>query len=408
MLLNFFADKSKSKNVSVSRMPTQAKCFAKQCVDTGSEQKVVTCALCGYWYHYKCSGIDENVAEIAKMFEKSKFVKYHCVNCVDQKLSDVVRIVSEKIYANLSKKILDGNTLIKELSRKFSEQNMNDDVVGKLNDISEKMEPWNVVVGKKKSKNAPSVVIKPKDVNTKRDEIRKVLCEKMDSAEYGFVDARMSSKNGIIISCNNKEKQEEFASKAVQVLGDKFDVKCNKELMPRMKIVSVIVENDVAASLENVEQLLSDRNDVLKNAVHAKVVHMFPRKKFESQTEKCIDVVMEVDKVTYKYYVEAGNRVKLDWMSCPVYDGIYIKRCSKCLGFGHNKEVCKRETCCTKCGGGHLRKDCTNADDRCVNCLRVNSVAKKEVYKINHSANSTECPTLVQHKDRMRSMINLD
>lgn len=398
--------KSKSKMDTNSATSAKTlKCCGEKCNRSiGSSDRKLQCAVCYHTFHSKCGGLEEKDADnFAKIMEESIYVNYHCMNCVGIKFVEMVKNATDKIIYHVCRKVDDVNLRMLEIPKQLKK-----DVNEKIDVISDKMEPWNLVVSKKKNKSTPSVVIKPKDLNTKRDEIRKTLTEKMNSDTYGFIDARMSSKNGIIISCDNEEKQREFATEAGKILGEKFDVKCNKELMPRMKIVSVIVDNDISDEKEKIERLLKDRNVELKNALHAKVVYMFQRRKFDSTTEKCLDVIMEVDKVTYKHYVDDGNRIKLAWMSCPVYDGIYIKRCVKCLGFGHKKEVCKREVACTKCGGNHLRKECKSADVRCTNCQRVNSIAKKEIYKIDHGANSNDCPCLMQQKERMRSMINFE
>lgn len=397
-----------SRKSNTGQVTSMSKCYALPCRSKDwkieANELKVRCHYCDRTFHPKCSGFDDaNAENFAKMVKYCDHVKYYCLICKEKGVVDLIKHYSEKTIAYFKKELDVITQQLTELPK------LKDDVNEKIDGLSvlcDKSEPWSTVV-RKKSNKAPSVVIKPKNLNTKRDEIRKTLNEKLDSAEYGFVEARMSSKNGLIISCDNKAKQEEFASKAEQVLGDKFDVKCNKELMPRMKIISVIVDNDLA-DMAKVETLLSDRNVELKNAEHAKVVFMFQRKKYESATEKCFDVIMEVDKQTYKHFVSDGNRIKLAWMSCHVYDGTYIKRCSKCLGFGHNKDVCKREAACIKCGGNHLRKDCKSAEERCANCQRVNALAKKEVYAINHGANCNECPSLMQQKDRMRSMINFE
>ena len=61
-----------------------------------------------------------------------------------------------------------------------------------------------------------------------------------------------------------------------------------------------------------------------------------------------------------------AGRIKIGWISARVKERLVVKRCFRCLGYGHTQALCegpKRfiEGICFKCGAkGHKHKECTN------------------------------------------------
>uniref|UniRef100_T1HVK9 CCHC-type domain-containing protein n=1 Tax=Rhodnius prolixus TaxID=13249 RepID=T1HVK9_RHOPR len=70
-----------------------------------------------------------------------------------------------------------------------------------------------------------------------------------------------------------------------------------------------------------------------------------------------------------------GGFIKIGWVRCRVRRRAVVKRCFKCLGFGHIAGVCKgpdRSSLCYKCGGmGHVAKEC-NGKESCMLCTERN------------------------------------
>lgn len=141
-----------------------SKCSATNCHSgwklLGNDIKI-QCALCDLSFHVKCIGMDEKLANFfASMIEAHKCVKYHCEKCLN--IIDVVNSVTEKLQISISKQVDDINMRMLEFPKQMksiiSEQLKKDDMIGKVGELTEKMEPWNTVVSKKKRK-APSVVM---------------------------------------------------------------------------------------------------------------------------------------------------------------------------------------------------------------------------------------------------------
>lgn len=63
---------------------------------------------------------------------------------------------------------------------------------------------------------------------------------------------------------------------------------------------------------------------------------------------KPFNAVIEVDVDVYNVLIFTG-KVNLGWDKCAVFDGIFIRRCYKCLGFGHKSTECSGNNICADC-----------------------------------------------------------
>lgn len=75
------------------------------------------------------------------------------------------------------------------------------------------------------------------------------------------------------------------------------------------------------------------------------------------------------------------------------YCGSPIKRCFKCLRFGHQSWTCVEKQRCAKCGlaAGHTSKDCTSVETpTCINCGG------------GHSPVDPICPKIIECKEKKR------
>lgn len=121
---------------------------------------------------------------------------------------------------------------------------------------------------------------------------------------------------------------------------------------------------------------------------------------------KIIDVIMEVDSLTYKHYVIERNHILSLWVSSYVYDGTHILRCLNCLGFGHKRNVCKRNLACIKCGKEHRYNVCEEKNVSCVNCNRENIKIGIRKFDGNHYALSKDCPAYNDFLEKVKCTIN--
>ncbi|KAG0445010.1 hypothetical protein HPB47_004456 [Ixodes persulcatus] len=62
--------------------------------------------------------------------------------------------------------------------------------------------------------------------------------------------------------------------------------------------------------------------------------------------------------------------VHLGWTSCPVYENLGVRCCTKCYTYGHTAKVCAGQSlACTECSGDHPGANCREYEKRCkVSC----------------------------------------
>jgi hypothetical protein len=110
----------------------------------------------------------------------------------------------------------------------------------------------------------------------------------------------------------------------------------------------------------------------------------------QSKEKNFFIAVLETDIVTYNKAMTAG-RVWIDWDHCRVYEGVYVRRCYNCLGFGHQSNNCNLPKTCANCAieftGSH---SCCVEVKKCCNCLRFNNEAKLNL-KTDHNALDRKC-----------------
>lgn len=84
----------------------------------------------------------------------------------------------------------------------------------------------------------------------------------------------------------------------------------------------------------------------------------------------------------------AAGKVRIGWVNCRLRGKPDLKRCYRCLGYGHHAKDCKsedRSEHCYRCGEkGHKAKDCSS-EPECMLCKGSGHSAK-------HSTGSIRCP----------------
>ena len=100
---------------------------------------------------------------------------------------------------------------------------------------------------------------------------------------------------------------------------------------------------------------------------------------------KPFNAVIEVDVDVYNVLIFTG-KVNLGWDKCAVFDGIFIRRCYKCLGFGHKSTECSGNNICADCAEvREVQHLCSNENKKCINCIKVNNDTNLNL-NIDHSA----------------------
>ncbi|KAG0435985.1 hypothetical protein HPB47_018211 [Ixodes persulcatus] len=74
------------------------------------------------------------------------------------------------------------------------------------------------------------------------------------------------------------------------------------------------------------------------------------------------------------------RRVHLRWTSCPVYENLGVRRCTKCCTYGHTAKMCADQSpACTECSGDHPGAHCRAYEKRCRACIRNNETVQDEI-----------------------------
>jgi hypothetical protein len=373
------------------------------------------CVSCGKEFHFKCTQItdDTNNAEKAAgetYAKKMCFKLYLCVECdaipfeLLRPLIGMSKDISEikkecAVISSLTDAVMNMAESINEIRKQVNKVDKSFDKIEKSDS------KWSDLF-KSKSEALPNthnVLLKPLDKNINRGAVFDAMKTKLDENEFELAGCRMNGKNGVVIAAANKESQDKIIAKATELLGVDFQVKPLREMKPRIKILNAKIKNGWNGSDTAIERFFKDRNEMLRDAVF---VLKIERRKYVSTADKAYDIIMEVDVKTFNHYT-SGNTVRSSWAaSSRVVEGIRVKRCMKCLHFGHSKDQCAAQhSVCGKCGGeDHLSKDRKSKEAKCVNCVSANKNAKKTIFEPCHNTLSYDCPC---YKIQFKKISNL-
>lgn len=378
------------------------------------------CALCAKFFHYKCTQIPDDTSNTEKAAgetyaKKNCFKLYLCAECDVTPISvlvpllraykEIKEIKSEvAVIPSLMDTVVQMNANIVELTRK----------IGKIDKSVENIESdskWSDLF-KDKSEMLPvthNVLLKPTNKDAPRGSVFNALKTKLDENEFDLAGCRMNGKNGVVVAAASKESQDKLIARAQELLGVDFQVKSLKEMKPRIKILNAKIPNTWNGSDAAIEKYIKNKNEMLQKAVF---VLKIEKRKYVSSIDKAYDIIFQVDAPTFNHYCgSVKNKVKSNWATTSfVEEGIRVKRCMRCLHFGHSKDTCvSQHPSCGKCGNGdHLSKDCKSKDAKCINCVSANRNAKKNLYDVSHNTFSKDCPCYQIQKNKIAKLISYE
>lgn len=100
--------------------------------------------------------------------------------------------------------------------------------------------------------------------------------------------------------------------------------------------------------------------------------------------------------------------ISLAWLRCEWKISDTYLRCRKCLRCGHNEANCKREVCCSRCGGNHTDKDCDKYSDQHPHCFLCSKVLKADAKAATHKLEDKKnCLIHRQMKERLRARLDM-
>jgi hypothetical protein len=330
-------------------------------------------------WHADCAKLSRSTC---KLISDHINLRYVCDVCIGNE-SAVANIIGDKL-----------SSIKTDYDEQFAKQNaviesLRDSVTSLLTSHSkDNEERKNVSVQKKREvsfadmvkrqSNGPLMVIKPKDVNQKSDETKKIIKEKINPAEIPVNTIKVVSNGSVLIQCNDRNKIDECKKSLEQQLGDEYEVSLSKQRQPAFKIVGL-------TELLSPELLITRVKSQNKFLPSDAIFSVTELKKKDNK----IFASMRCDPVVFKAIMDNG-RLLVGWDSCRVYEHFSVLRCFNCCGYHHTAKECTQAMACPKCAGDHKSMDCTSEKLVCANCVAANKTMNLALCT-NHACWSRDC-----------------
>ncbi|KAG0443411.1 hypothetical protein HPB47_014951 [Ixodes persulcatus] len=180
------------------------------------------------------------------------------------------------------------------------------------------------------------------------------------------------------------------AIKANEVTASQLTTRRTEKRAPQVKIVGVdpgVEARDLVEDLTSTNSIpTEDQNKVVASfrGASGTMVH-----------------ILEVGPQTRGILLQK-RRVHLGWTSCPVYENLGVRRCTKCCTYGHTAKVCASQSpACTVCSGDHPGANCKAFEKKCRACVRSNEQFKTR-FNVEHSFGSRACGALLEKEQQAR------
>lgn len=357
------------------------KCAICKVAVAKSDESIKCDGTCFRKFHVKCLKFTPS---FLKQYRECKNLLFNCDSCVSnpiaslsetvKKMLSYLQIIDERInrhdteFECVSENIELIHDNMRENKHLFIDeiQKVNNNSDHKQNNSNLKKSSQMVVVQPKKSQ---------KSVITK-SELTKII----DPKSIGISDIHNIPNGGIAIDCKTRDETAKLKDEAYTKMGDKYTVKITESRVVKVKLIGMSDK----LSEDEMLKTMREQNEFLKNSeIKIKAI-------FENKKQNDFGAILEMDNESYNKIIN-GEKIKIGWCRCRVFECIDVRRCYKCCGYQHRSSQCKNRLSCLKCGGEHLMKDCSARNSVCVNC-------KTAVEKLNvkldifHPAYSFTCP----------------
>ncbi|KAJ8705880.1 hypothetical protein PYW08_012926 [Mythimna loreyi] len=215
------------------------------------------------------------------------------------------------------------------------------------------------------------------------ERIRVALDLKTSGARVDTV--RKARNQKVVLRCATK--------KDLNLVKDQFKVNSGlkvQEPKPQNPMVCIKGVLSSYSDGEIVDLLKAQNKHLLQNvAVDEQTVKMRYRKRARNPHE--CHPVLELSPKLWQCLTQV-QKVHIGIKRCSIEDQSPLVQCTKCLGYGHNKSICKAEKeTCGYCSGEHNGRDCPSRaggkQPTCANC----KTAKRTGCDLAHTAFSEEC-----------------
>lgn len=232
-----------------------------------------------------------------------------------------------------------------------------------------------------------TLIVSSTDPNKTGENVIETIRVALDLKRTGAkVDRVRKARNQkVILSCKTKEDMSLVQSR---VAADKqLKVEVARTNNPLAKIKDVLSYH----TDEEIVDYLWAQNKHLLNDIGEKDRTIRVRYRKRARNPHECHPILELSPTIHKKLTEAGT-VYIGLQRRPIVDQSPLVQCTKCLGYGHTKAVCKEPNqACSYCGEAHTWEKCPKRLGHeapvCINCRRANGKGEGK-----HLAFSDECP----------------
>lgn len=231
-----------------------------------------------------------------------------------------------------------------------------------------------------------ALLVGSSDPSRTSEQVLKEVEDAVDPRRTGVrVDRVRKVRDGrVLLGCCDRQDLDKMA----QCLKGNASV-CVEEALPRNPLIEI---RDVLAvnTDDEILQSLRTQNTCVTGVLDWEKETARVRFRMPARNRLERHVVLEVSPRLWRSMMDAG-RMYVGFQCRPVRDRSPLVQCSRCLGYGHPRRLCRsEEVSCAHCCGPHMRDDCPSRAEppTCVNCAR----AKYTGGALAHAAFSGECP----------------
>ncbi|XP_043470554.1 uncharacterized protein LOC122503870 [Leptopilina heterotoma] len=198
----------------------------------------------------------------------------------------------------------------------------------------------------------------------------------LEASQTRVVGALPTKKGDLLIKIGGSSNKKLFTEEVTKIIGD-----LGKVQMADRRTTLEIRDMDALTEKEDVEDALEKVSTV--PAGSRKVTVLGPNKR---GVKLAVVVISQEDADK----LEKVGHVKIGFVSCRIRSRVMVKRCHRCLDYGHIGRDCNavdRSAACFKCGeAGHKAADCKKSP-----CCFLFKAKFGEKENIQHVAGSGSC-----------------
>lgn len=213
------------------------------------------------------------------------------------------------------------------------------------------------------------------------DILRQVKSDpKLNDLGHNVRNIRKTEKGELLLELNKPAHQNigEFRLTVEEVLGTVAEVRALSH-----EVVIEIRDIDEVTTREDIYEALTNRSDDFKS-LQPSAIKSLRRAYGGTQT-----ATIGLSAILASRLVEAA-KIRIGWVVCRIREKLSLRRCYKCLDYGHIAAKCKgtdHSDKCLKCGeSGHKIVTCSK-EPSCMLCRSAESNANSD-----HVAGCTVCP----------------